>query len=261
MIVDAFMFNDEFEMLDIRLKIMNNKVDRFIILEGNKTWSGIDKEYHLSNNLDRYVEYKDKIKVIKLKIPKDYKDWKCENYSRESLQIEIDKLNDNDIIIHSDLDEILNPEKIDSLLELLETENKPVNCRCSMYAYSFDRKLRRDWYGPVIAKKYMFENPQKLYKGNNHKRKDRSHCCRVHENVGWHWTWIGNDERIKNKVVSCIESQYKNPDEVLQAFKDSDTQTAINHKCDSYVIKELEYPEFVLNIITNYPYWSKNEQN
>ena len=105
----------------------------------------------------------------------------------------------------------------------------------------------------------MFDNHQQLYKGNNHKRKDRSHCCRVHENVGWHWTWIGNDDRIKNKVVSCIESQYRDPDQVLEAFKSNDTKSAINHKCDSYLITEFDYPESVLNIIQQYPYWSKQE--
>ena len=40
MIIDTFMFNDEFEMLDIRLDISNNYVDKWIILEGNRTWSG-----------------------------------------------------------------------------------------------------------------------------------------------------------------------------------------------------------------------------
>ena len=43
MIVDTTLFNDEFDMLDIHLAITNHYVDRWIILEGNKTWSGISK--------------------------------------------------------------------------------------------------------------------------------------------------------------------------------------------------------------------------
>ena len=54
MIIDTFMFNDEFEMLDIRLDISNNYVDKWIILEGNRTWSGKEKPYHLGSSTGRF---------------------------------------------------------------------------------------------------------------------------------------------------------------------------------------------------------------
>jgi beta-1,4-mannosyl-glycoprotein beta-1,4-N-acetylglucosaminyltransferase len=104
------MFNDEFEMLDIRLALTQQYVDRWIILEGNRTWSGQEKSYNLSNNLDRYTQYQDRITVIKLDIPETYVNWQCENHSRSSLQQEINNLDAQDIVIHSDLDEIVNPE-------------------------------------------------------------------------------------------------------------------------------------------------------
>ena len=111
MIVDTFMFNNEFDMLDVRLAVTEHYVDRWIILEGSQTWSGHKKPYHLSENLDRYQRYQDRMCVIRLDIPKEYLNWQCENYSRASLQLGIDPLDDQDIIMHSDLDEILNPEK------------------------------------------------------------------------------------------------------------------------------------------------------
>lgn len=257
MIVDTFMFNDEFEMLDIRLSLTKSYTDRWIILEGNKTWSGKSKPYFLQEKIKDYQEkYNNKIDLISLDIPHDYKDWKCENFSRESLQLGIKSLNENDIVIHSDLDEILNPDHIESILSLLEKENKPVNCTLDMFAYKFDQKLHRTWSGNVVAKKHMFKNPQELYKGDQYKKKNRSHCVRHPDIVGWHWTWIGNDERIKNKVVSCIESQYRNPDEVLAAFKKQDTKLAINHKCETTYV-DYRYPSKVLDVISNYPYWTK----
>jgi hypothetical protein len=257
MIIDTFMFNDEFEMLDIRLDISNKYVDKWIILEGNKTWSGNKKPYHLQAKLDYYSKkYKDRIQVIQLEIPEGYTEWKCENFSRASLQKGIDLHSDDDIIIHSDLDEVLNPELFPSIVDLLDKENKPVNCTLDMFIYHFNRKMYRTWSGNIVARKRMFKNPQELYKGDQYKKKNRSHCVRYPDIAGWHWTWIGNDDRIRNKVQSVIEHQGRNPDEVLNALKNNDTKTAINHKCDSFVL-DYPYPKSVTDIISKYPYWFK----
>ena len=42
MIIDTTLFNNEFDMLDIHLSISENYVDRWIILEANKTLNGRD---------------------------------------------------------------------------------------------------------------------------------------------------------------------------------------------------------------------------
>jgi beta-1,4-mannosyl-glycoprotein beta-1,4-N-acetylglucosaminyltransferase len=256
MIIDTFMFNDEFDMLDVRLEITKEYVDRWIILEGNRTWSGISKPFHLSNNFKKYKEkYGDKIQVIQLDIPEDYKDWVCENFSRASIQQGIDALSSNDIVIHSDLDEIINPDKFPDILQALDTHNKPISCQLEMYIYAFNLKTNRTWNGPIVARKSMIENPQKLYKGSQPKRKDRAHCFSYPENVGWHWTWIGDDARIKNKVISCIESQNRDPDQVLNAFKIGDTVSAINHKTATEKI-QTDYPASVNAVIKQYSYWA-----
>jgi hypothetical protein len=76
------------------------------------------------------------------------------------------------------------------------------------------------------------------------------------ETVGWHWTWIGDDDRIRTKVTSCIESQHRDPEQVLQAFKQLDTAAAINHKCESHSVA-VTYPEAVQRVLKQYPaYWN-----
>lgn len=255
MIIDTFMFNDEFEMLDIRLDISKKYVDKWIILEGNKTWSGVTKPYHFQSREKHYLKkYGDRIQVIQLEIPDGYTGWQCENFSRASLQKGIDYCESNDIIIHSDLDEVLNPDLVNDIIALMDKENKPVNCTLDMFIYHFNRKLYRTWSGNIVARKHMFKNPQELYKGDQHKKKNRSHCVRYPNIAGWHWTWIGDDERIKTKVQSVIEHQGRDPEAVLTALKNNDTKTAINHKCDSYVLN-YQYPEKVLEVLSKYPYW------
>jgi beta-1,4-mannosyl-glycoprotein beta-1,4-N-acetylglucosaminyltransferase len=256
MIADAFMFNDEFDMLDLRLELSKNYVDRWIILEGNRTWSGKLKPYHFSQQLDAYQhKYGNKFHVISLDIPADYRDWQCENFSRANLQQGINLLDSDDIVIHSDLDEILNPDALDKIIAQVNTANQPVCCTLDMFIYRFDQQAHRTWQGHVIAKKHMFRDPQQLYKGNQHKRKNRAHCAIFPGIAGWHWTWMGDDTRIQSKVISNIESQYRDPDQVLESFKTGNPDLAINHKCKTTCVN-YQYPESVLGIIKQYPWWT-----
>ena len=43
-IYDCFIFNNEVELLELRLNILNDVVDKFVIVEGNFTFSGTKKE-------------------------------------------------------------------------------------------------------------------------------------------------------------------------------------------------------------------------
>jgi hypothetical protein len=262
MIIDTFLFNNEFDMLDIHLAISENYVDKWIVLEANKTLNGRDKPYNLFDASKKYKEkYGDRLEIITLDIPPDT----ChqsyyETSMRRGFKNSLEKYADSDIIIHGDLDEIINPNKFKKIVDLMDQANKPVSCGLEMYMYKFDQKAERGWKGNVVARKHMFQTPHDLYKGSLEiaKRKNRDHCIGVDEPVGWHWTWMGSDEIIKNKVLSCIETDHRDPSEVLAAFKNADTKTAINHKAHSEIIDPV-YPEEVMTVLKQYPsFWHKS---
>ena len=43
-IFDCFIFNNEVELLELRLNILNDVVDKFVIVEGSSTFSGKKKK-------------------------------------------------------------------------------------------------------------------------------------------------------------------------------------------------------------------------
>ena len=45
MIYDCFSYLDEDLLLDLRLNFLNNFVDFFVIIEGNKTWQNNPKNF------------------------------------------------------------------------------------------------------------------------------------------------------------------------------------------------------------------------
>lgn len=248
------MFNNEFDMLDIHLAITDHFVDRWIILEASRTFSGIPKPYYLSDALAKYrTKWGNRIEVVRLPLDESQTNLICETMMRKGFRDSLSAVDSEDIVCHGDLDEIIDPNQWPHIVALMDQRQRPVSCGMEMFFYRFDQRADRGWRGTVVARRRMFDTPHELYKGTHVKRKDRSHCVGPKHPVGWHWTWMGNDETIKHKVVACIESQHRDPEQVLQSFKAVDTMAAINHKCTSEIVPT-RYPAPVQKILEQYPY-------
>ena len=61
MIYDCFTFRDEFDMLEIRLRILDRVVDKFVICEADRTFTNQPKPYNFLANKDRFKQWEDKI--------------------------------------------------------------------------------------------------------------------------------------------------------------------------------------------------------
>lgn len=263
MIIDTTLFNNEFDMLDIRMELTQSWVDRWVICEGNRTMSGHPKPFYLTDNLDRYRHWGDRLRVITMDIPHTWSNWDIENGQRAALVPGYYDAEPTDIVMHSDLDEILNPQLVPSILDLVRLSDRPVTCTLEMYIYRFDQKLARTWAGNVLSQRQWFDDPCHLYKGlaagvgHAQKRKDRSHCTWFEGLAGWHWGWMGTDDVIKTKIKSCIESQHKDTDMVLSYFHLGDSGSAINQKCVTHWVENPGYPVEVNAVLRKYPFWTK----
>ncbi len=114
MIYDCFTLFNEFDVLEIRLNVLNDVVDKFVIVEGDKTHSGLDKPLYFKQVQTRFEKFKDKIIYIAVEDfpPYNNNSWEYENYQRNCIAIGLTKAKPDDIILVSDLDEIPRPEKI-----------------------------------------------------------------------------------------------------------------------------------------------------
>ena len=63
-IFDCFMYFDEDILLDLRLNVLNDYVDKFIILEASENHQG--KKRNLKFDISKYEKFKNKIKYIPL---------------------------------------------------------------------------------------------------------------------------------------------------------------------------------------------------
>ena len=61
MVYDIFLFFNELDLLEIRLQMLNDKVDKFVIIECIETFSGNPKPLFYQENKDRFKEWEHKI--------------------------------------------------------------------------------------------------------------------------------------------------------------------------------------------------------
>ena len=111
MIYDCFSYLDEDLLLDLRLNILNDFVDFFVIVEGNKTWQNNSKK--LIFDINKFKKFKDKIIYIAVEdLPDGDNPYLRENHQRNCILRGLSKASKDDLIIISDLDEIPNPEAL-----------------------------------------------------------------------------------------------------------------------------------------------------
>ena len=72
-IYDCFLFFNELETLELRLEILNDIVDKFVIVESTVTFSGKEKKLFFNENKEKFKKFEDKIiHVIINDTPKDF---------------------------------------------------------------------------------------------------------------------------------------------------------------------------------------------
>ncbi len=257
MIYDCFTFFNELDLLEIRLNELNSVVDKFVIVEANRTFQGKPKEMVLKTEWNRFKEFEKKIIYIELQSGypnfftrwRPVKAWDIENLQREQFFKGLTDAQDEDTIIISDIDEIPNSDQI---LRHVDTDH-PVVFVQNMYKYYLNCICYNDtWRGPVLI-------PYKLLKKRTIKltrllRDDKiinREKIRVtlQENGGWHFTTVGGVDKIIEKLESFSHTEFNNkkskdPERIARMIKEGKDILGYDWK---FMIEPINdsYPEFI----------------
>ena len=213
-IVDCFTYFNEKELLELRINLLKNKVDKFIICEANHTHKGEPKTFTCKNTLFELGLMTDKIQVIELNVPgysEEPNAWVRERMQRNVISNYIE---DGDICIISDCDEIINPNLIEYYTSV--SEKHPQNILRIPLTFLMGRGDLRvydesnnpvSWNTPFIClyehlKKYTLSDIRESYALSTH-HIDYSDIFITENNIiedaGWHFSWMGDITRIKIK--------------------------------------------------------------
>ena len=265
-IFDCFMFNNEEKLLEIRLNVLNKFVDHFVIIESEETHSGNKKK--ITFEIDKYPKFKEKIIYKKINsFPVSLNSWQKENYQRNYIVNCLNQANGDDIVMISDLDEIPNLENVN-----LNNYNEKIivfNQRLFFYKMNFGANAA-NWHGTRACQKKFLKSPQWLRNLKTHKKyklyrldkllfsKNYERSFKIINNGGWHFTWLGNLDFIKNKLRSFAHTELNNPiiinDNYIKECIDNLKPIEIKQKIkiNKLSINKINLPAYVVENIDKY---------
>ena len=286
------MYFDEDLILDLRLNILDKFVDYFVIVESIFTHKGEKRD--LKFNINKFKKFENKIvylvydqepSQIEKIVSKDTEDEKSrkyimnalfrENAQRNFINRALNNLDNEDVILVSDVDEIPNLKGIN----FEEKKSKIILFKQDMLYYKFNLKLPNlAWTGTKACKKKYFKSAQWLrnvkdrkypfYRVDTYFSEKKYIDCDFIENGGWHFTNIKTANQIKQKLESYLHHIEfdKNPlsaeeiDKIIQdkiAIYDLSVDQRKNkirgNQLENYPLHKL--PEYLLDNLNNYKVW------
>ena len=296
-IFDCFMYFDEDLILDLRLNYLSDYVDYFVIVESRFNHNGEKREPRF--DINKFKKFKDKI-IYLLVNSEGQNFYKIsnqadkdeilgknlmnalvrENYQRNYIVNGLDKANDEDWIIISDLDEIPNLKSNN----IKEIKNKIVFFDQLMIYYKFNLFLNEfPWIGSKACQKKYLKSPQWLRNIKDRKypwwrldilfSEKKFNNIKIFKNGGWHFSYIKNPDDIEKKLRSYLHhTEYEqNPigvEKISKLIKEK--KTVYNLKVDSRsnkfkegnLLQKLDMkllPEYINKNLDKYSDWIENE--
>tara|TARA_B100000575_G_C23026286_1_gene590994 strand:- start:89 stop:979 length:891 start_codon:yes stop_codon:yes gene_type:complete len=291
-IIDCTTYYSEDLMLDVRLNILNEHVDKFVIVESNFSHSGKPKK--LNFDINNFKKFKDKIDYLVIEKEPDGINPNLENISaikrtnsllriEQSYDYMINALNDvddNDLVCLSDNDEIPNfnsPQFKNSKSDIFIFKQLFFYYKFNLF-YNFmpwygtkackkKKLVSFSWLRNLKTKKYPFWRLDTIF--SNLKQRN----LQIVEDGGWHFTNLMSAEDIYTKlsnfghhnefddsgvtvkdIQKCIDDRIVNYDH--RADKTENEKYGANYKLE--IIKDNVLPEYLILNKEKYKNWFDN---
>ena len=292
-IYDCFMYFDEEVVVDVRLHTLNEFVDYFVIVESKFTHKGDSRKLKFNNQ--KFEKFKDKIiyivdeeiysqtEEVKAEDNEDEKSRKLifnavyrENGQRNLIAKGLERANDEDLILISDVDEI---PKL-SGLNFKNINEKIILFKQDMFYYKFNLLLPDlIWTGTKACKKKNLINPQWLRNIKDRKysffridtffSKTKYTSIKIINDGGWHFSNIKTSKEIEFKLRSYLHHREfdENPlsvdqiDEIIknkQAIYDLKVDKTVNKIGNGNILKKFELnklPEYIISNQNKFSDW------
>ncbi|KAL2528937.1 beta-1 [Forsythia ovata] len=143
-VFDAVLFSNEVDMLTIRWKELYPYITRFVLLESNSTFSGLLKPYYFDMNWEEFKFVEPRLTYARIggRFRRGENPFVEEGYQRVALDqlLKIAGIEDDDLLIMSDVDEIPSSHTI-NLLRWCDDIPPILHLQLKNYLYSFEFKF------------------------------------------------------------------------------------------------------------------------
>ena len=218
MLIDSFLFFNEAELAELRIKYLNNIVDYFVIVEANITHQGKKKDWNfpkiLENNLKEFsnkIKYhqinidQEKLKKEESWIIDDIKGddaWKVDNYQRNYIKTACKDFSNDDILIISDVDEIPSIKKLEFIISSDFKKIAPIAFEQHLFHIDCNFLRLESWRGSIVTTMEICNaySPHQFRRARNR----ISHFT----DAGWSFSSFGGPEKIKEKFEAFAHKEF-----------------------------------------------------
>ena len=205
MVIDCITYAGEEDLLEIRLNILDEFVDEFIIVEAQSTFSGLPKPLYYEQQKERFKKWEHKIKyhitnenytkeeekdAYQSKYTEGLERWVREYLQKEEIKKAITHLKDDDIVYLGDVDEIWQPRPPNGIEKL----------KLRVYTYYLNMTSTEEFWGTIRCQYKDIKD-----KCFNEVRNNIEY--RTEDYQGWHFTNMGGREAFKKKLVDQYNEQ------------------------------------------------------
>jgi beta-1,4-mannosyl-glycoprotein beta-1,4-N-acetylglucosaminyltransferase len=205
MIYDCFTFFNELDLLEIRLHELNPVVDKFILVEATVTHTNKPKPLFYDINKSRFAEFKQKIiHVIVNDCPNVLGNpWIIDMYQNNAITRALTHCQTHDIILISSVDEIPKPKAI---TDGIKTPGRIKAFDQGLYYYFLNLQTKGETWQNC-----------RMIKFGDMKKSENPYIIRfspINEIIpdgGWHFSFMGGAEKIREKIFAYAHQEYNNP--------------------------------------------------
>lgn len=218
LIIDAFPYHDEADILEMRLTELYDAVDWFVIVEADVTHQDAPKPSYFRENAERFQPWHDKIvNVYATGLPtlaEDPDPWARELAQREYIGDGLEQIGvaSTDIILQSDVDEI--PRAL--YARNVRPGNGMLSFGMAGHFWAVDWLYPYPWQGTVAATAGVISRLGGAKFGHMRNMRNTVSCPPHMQNSGWHFSWLGGPDRARTKVGSFCHPEVK--DDILGAL-------------------------------------------
>lgn len=232
-------------MLECRLNYLDRYVDRFVIVESDRTFSGIKKDLNFELHKSRYERYLHKIIYLPY-ISDGIKfstNWHFEFSQRDHISKALEQFSSDDIVFVSDVDEIPNPQIFQDVQTFLHQGDSLVaRLNQIVLIYNLKTKQENGWMRCYASKvKTVIEQTPSWLRSRDEQRvlhyfsirpeKEYPQIqTRYFQNAGWHLCYFMDADHVVKKIESFSHNELNTP-----FFKDKERiQKCISERIDMY---------------------------
>jgi len=216
-IIDCFPFFNELDILRMRLELLSEHVDKFLICESDVTHSGEKKPFYYEENKDAFKKWENQIVHLKYcpdlsgldfsrpeKFDKTHAAWQLETGQRNYMSDYLRSLQEHSYAIVSDVDEFWNPKKLSDLIDAAN-ENGAVRIGMDLHYFYMNCKGigpgNSKWASAYCISSKLIEKYSDLSQIRVNAK------LKIYPDCGWHFSYLGNVDSIIKKIESMAHQE------------------------------------------------------